>query len=532
MESSAAGGDPRPRPSASGGASLPPPPPPPPPRGWLAGLVSGAGRLLAAVLGPDPSGAGSTATASDESLPSASCSPASSSPPGPRGRGYNDGTDHGDSPLFPWKSSHLNQVEDTRQKDYAGSLAIVSEIEAKDAIMQLLMQETYSSHKLSLDKGARLPGDSECNKFIKIIQERVLDPDSGEAGANGITLPSAQKGGRQIVDGYSSLSPNGSLPATSHLPIHGHGFDNSAATATIPTVTHGNQSPLTHNADNIRPVLKLNYSVTGDVYDEHRRVRPKINGNPFNISKFKQIDIIRNHPAANSSEVFTSANPNVFKDEKKLLPDVLGANNLTCPSIISKAESADEILDVSKKPSTETPRSFDSSSFQASRERKNYGATIFNRCSSEDLKKSFPLKVEPLNAFISFEQQMMDFSHRKEYASCDDSCSVSKLMLKEDIEAAPSLPMVVQLQNGSKNRRRRQTNSQKSTPTPTRSPAKGSRRKNNDTVVKSEIDLLEQSKLVLMEQEPGSGVFEKKEPELGDVPVKRPVGRPRKVRQS
>jgi hypothetical protein len=31
-------------------------------------------------------------------------------------------------------------------KDYAGSLAIVSEIEPKDAITQLLMQETYSRY--------------------------------------------------------------------------------------------------------------------------------------------------------------------------------------------------------------------------------------------------------------------------------------------------------------------------------------------------------------------------------------------------
>jgi hypothetical protein len=39
-------------------------------------------------------------------------------------------------------------------------------------------------------------------------------------------------------------------------------------------------------------------------------------------------------------------------------------------------------------------------------------------------------------------------------------------------------------------------------------------------MVKSEMGLIEQSKLVLTEQEP----------ELGDVPVKRPVGRPRKAR--
>jgi hypothetical protein len=84
-----------------------------------------------------------------------------------------------------------------------------------------------------------------------------------------------------------------------------------------------------------------------------------------------------------------------------------------------------------------------------------------------------------------------------------------------------SLPEGIQLQNGSKSRKKRQPDSQKITPTPTRTPAKGSRRKNNDISVKTEMDLLDQSKLVMMEQEP---------PELGDIPVKRPVARLRKAR--
>jgi hypothetical protein len=97
MESSAAGGDTPPRPWASAGASPPaPPPPPPPPKGWLAGLVSGAGRILAAVLGPEPSASGSgsisSAAASDGDSPSASCSPAWYPPPGPHGEGCNDAT--------------------------------------------------------------------------------------------------------------------------------------------------------------------------------------------------------------------------------------------------------------------------------------------------------------------------------------------------------------------------------------------------------------------------------------------------------
>ncbi|CAN6177283.1 unnamed protein product [Urochloa humidicola] len=512
MESSAAGGHTPPRPSASsGGASPPaPPPPPPPPRGWLSGLVSGAGRFLAAVLGPEPessasvSGSGSIASdaASDGGSPSASCSLVSCRLPGPRGERHNGGTDNGNFPLFPVKSDQGEK--ETVLKDYAGSLAIISEIEPKDAIMQLLMQETYSR--------------SECSKFIKIIQERVLDSDSGDIDAGGFALTSAQKAGRQAVDGYSSFSPNEPSPATSSLQMHC--CDNSAAVGTIPKLTHTDQNPSIQNANNTQPVLKRSYSVREDDYGEIRRVRQKINRNLLNMSKFKQVDIIRNHSAANSHEELTARDPNASRDGKGLLTDAIGANNLAYPNVVSKVESADEILDLPNKPSAVTPQLFDSSFSQAGRNQKGFGATTPNQCSSEDLKKGFPLKVEPLNIFIPFEQQMMELSHQKqEHAVCDDSCSLSKLMLKEDIEAAPRLPMGLQLQNGSRNRRKRQSNPQKTTPTPARSPAKGPRRK-NDIVVKSEMDLLEQSKLVLTEQGP----------ELGDVPVKRPVGRPRKAR--
>ncbi|KAJ1260196.1 hypothetical protein BS78_10G213900 [Paspalum vaginatum] len=511
MESSAAGGHTPPWPSASAGAPPPaPPPPPPPPRGWLAGLVSGAGRILSAVLGPEPSTSGSgsiaSASASDGGSPSASCSLASYRPPGPHGDGNNDTTDNGDSPLFPMRNDQLHQGEkETVLKDYAGSLAIISEIEPKDAIMQLLMQETYSR--------------SECRKFIKIIQERVLDSDTGDIDAGQFALTSCQKAGKQVVGRYSSFNPNESSPATSNLQTHV--CENSTAVGTVPKSTHADQSPLIHNTKNMQPILKRNYSVREDAHGEIRRVRPRINGNPLNISKFKQVDVIQNHPAVNSHQELTARNPNASRDDKKLLTDVLGANNLTYPNIISKVESADERLDVPNKPPAVATQLFGSSFSQAGRDQTSFGATPLNPCSSKDLKKGFPLKVEALNASIPFEQQMMDLSHRKQdHAVCDDSCSLSKLMLKEDIEAAPSLPMGIQLQNGSKNRRRRQSNSQKTTPTPTRSPAKGPRRKNNDFMVKSEMDLLEQSKLVLTEQGP----------ELGDIPVKRPVGRPRKAR--
>lgn len=68
---------------AAGGASPAPEAPPPPPRGWISGLVSGAGRILASVLGPDsPAAASGSATTTSATSPSASSSPASSRHPG------------------------------------------------------------------------------------------------------------------------------------------------------------------------------------------------------------------------------------------------------------------------------------------------------------------------------------------------------------------------------------------------------------------------------------------------------------------
>ncbi|XP_052159863.1 uncharacterized protein LOC127777325 isoform X3 [Oryza glaberrima] len=477
---------------AAGGASPAPEAPPPPPRGWISGLVSGAGRILASVLGPDsPAAASGSATTTSATSPSASSSPASSRHPG-----YI--RDHGNSPLFFPKANKLNKSENEAiMKDYSeASLAIISEIEPKDAIMQLLKQETYSR--------------SECNALVKIIQERVVDSNLNGVDAGGLALPINWKTGRQANIGYSSLSPKGLLPATSIPPVQDHVFDNSAGAGASTTIAH-DRGPSAHATDKIQSVLKRSYSVAKDTPEDSRRVRPKINGNSLEISKFKQVDVIRTH----------SGDDNKLSD----VP-LFGTNNLIYSNIVSIVGSADEKIGIPNKPS-------------AGDDNKNYDSEFLNPCTNKvkDLKNSFPLKVEPLDVCIPFEQQMMDLSHQKhEHAACDDSCSVSKLMFKEDIETALSLPVGVPLENGSKNRRRRAPNTQRITPA--RSPAKGSRRKNNDVTVKSEtdlleqskgshdvtvkseIDLLEQSKLVLMEQSP----------DLGDIPVKRPVGRPRKAK--
>uniref|UniRef100_A0A453T2Z7 Uncharacterized protein n=1 Tax=Aegilops tauschii subsp. strangulata TaxID=200361 RepID=A0A453T2Z7_AEGTS len=355
-------------------------------------------------------------------------------------------TDFDDSVRVPSKNNQLNQ----------GSLAIVSEIEPKDAIMQLLMQETYSS------------------TLIKIIQERVVDPDSGGIADGEIALPISWKADNQPTLGYSSFSPNVSLPSTSNFRIHGHGFDNSAAADTVPILTPASRSLFNDKADNIQPAFKRRYSVVRDIPEDLRRVRTKADGNPIHITKFKQVDVVRNRPG----------------EGNKLLSDVplLGANNLAHSNIVSKVERANEKLDVPSKPPA---------------------------VPNKDLKNGFPLKLEPLDGLIPFEQKMMDLSHQKHKdAAYDDSGSVSKLMFMGDIEATPSL----QLQNGSKNRRRKQSNSPRTTPRATDSPAMGTRRRLGDATVKGEIKLEQTTPIAMDKQDPDY------------VPERRPAGRPKKAK--
>jgi len=108
--------------------------------------------------------------------------------------------------------------------------------------------------------------------------------------------------------------------------------------------------------------------------------------------------------AANSREELTTRDPNASRDGKKLLNDIMGANNLTYPNFISKVETADEILDVPDKPSAVTPQLFDSSSPQAGREQKGFGATTLNQCSSEVLISHCTQDL--LDAFLSRENML------------------------------------------------------------------------------------------------------------------------------
>ena len=108
--------------------------------------------------------------------------------------------------------------------------------------------------------------------------------------------------------------------------------------------------------------------------------------------------------AANSREELTTRNPNASRDGKKLLNDIMGANNLTYPNFISKVETADEILDVPDKPSAVTPQLFDSSSQQAGKEQKGFGATTLNQCSTEVLISHCTQYL--LDAFLSRENML------------------------------------------------------------------------------------------------------------------------------
>lgn len=97
---------------------------------------------------------------------------------------------------------------------------------------------------------------SECSTLTKIIQERVVNSDSGDV-AGGLALPINRKDGRQATVGYSSFSPNVSSPATSTPPIHGHGFHNSAAPGAAPTLTPADRGFFKNNANKNQSVSAL-----------------------------------------------------------------------------------------------------------------------------------------------------------------------------------------------------------------------------------------------------------------------------------
>ncbi|CAN6271643.1 unnamed protein product [Urochloa humidicola] len=227
---------------ASSAEGDPSPPMPPPPRGWLSGLVSGAGRILAAVLDADSAASDTT-----------SSSPESSQSPPPRALAAgDDGTG-----MCVASELNLSGKEIVLKDSGNGSFAVVSEIHPKEAVKQLLMQDTYSR--------------SECDELIKIIQERVVDEPE-------IILPIAWHPSTQQHTAAYSSNPNTSLLAASGIPAYTPVFDNTVEKQWLKRSSTATEGLRTKNHDRSHPVTKRSYSSTGATFEEPRRVRLKRNG--------------------------------------------------------------------------------------------------------------------------------------------------------------------------------------------------------------------------------------------------------------
>uniref|UniRef100_A0A0E0CGJ8 Uncharacterized protein n=1 Tax=Oryza meridionalis TaxID=40149 RepID=A0A0E0CGJ8_9ORYZ len=400
--------------AAAAGDDPPPPPPAERPGGWFSGLVSGAGRLLAAVLGPDSpdSGTGGSASSSQES--------SSQSPPPPRGhRGSGDNTGHFAS------NNQFNQSgkEITLKDSGVGSLALVSEIDPKDAIMQMLLQETYSR--------------SECDILIKIIHERVVDSDPDVVEPS-IVLPIAwQTSQQQDHVPYSSFRPN-TCSASSNVHDCSQQLDNNI-------VENG-------WLEESQRALKRSNSCAGHNLNEShsRSVRPKLND--LNISN-KQDGILKSHSASEA----TTKDPNAFRgipeDTKKQFKDIplLGTDNLIFSNIVSYDDTDNDISALRGKRPAVTARTFAPATSEANRD--NRCATMLYPYSDRDLTNTFPIKVEPLDDIVPFDPEIVDLSRKNHNTGtiCNDPCSVSKLMFQEDKEAVPSSSTGVLLENSPRN---------------------------------------------------------------------------------
>ncbi|TKW37700.1 hypothetical protein SEVIR_1G065300v4 [Setaria viridis] len=226
--------------------------PSPPPRGWLSGLVSGAGRLLAAVLDPESS-ASDTTSSSPES---------SQSPPRRALAAADDGT--GMCVASDSYQLNLSGKEIVLKDSGNGSFAVVSKIDPKEAVKQLLMQDTYSR--------------SECDELIKIIQERMVDSDPG-VDAPEIVLPIAWHASTQQHPVAYSSSPNTSLLAASGIPDYTPVFDNTVEEEWLKRSSTTTKGLCTKNRDRSQPLqaMKRSYSSTGAAFEESRRVRLKRN---------------------------------------------------------------------------------------------------------------------------------------------------------------------------------------------------------------------------------------------------------------
>ncbi|XP_066318018.1 uncharacterized protein [Miscanthus floridulus] len=379
MKISTAAGDPSPR---------------PPPGGWLSGLVSGAGRLLAAVLDPESS-ASDTTPSSPES---------SQSPP----RRDQATADHGIGKCFPSDNHQLNlSGKEIVLKDSGeGSLAIVSEIDPKDAVKQLLMQETYSR--------------SECDALIKIIQERVVDSDDEPAAI----LPIAWQANTQQHPVAYSSSPNTAVPAVSN-PANCPVFDNIVEKEWLKKSSAVAEGPCINSHDRIQRAVKRSYS-PGDIFEDARRIRPKRN----------KSNSLRNH-GVSSKEVTanaTNAPMGLPEDVRTLFKDIplLGTNNLTFSDLASKGVFDDEPSAVAA-----AAQHFTSTSCQADWDK--CGSGMSYPYSSRNQPEMSRVKAELLDVPVPLETDMTHLVQKNTLTVRNGSCSASnKTEFQGGIEAAPS----------------------------------------------------------------------------------------------
>ncbi|TVU32820.1 hypothetical protein EJB05_24578, partial [Eragrostis curvula] len=404
-------------------------PSPPPPGGWLSDLISGASRILAAVLGPESSASDGTSSSSPES---------SQSPLPPR-RTRRTPADQGHGAHFAYDNYQFNKSgkEIVLKDNGDGSLGMVSDMDPKDAAAQLLMQETFSR--------------SECDALMKIIQERVVDSGPSVVEPD-VVLPIAWlPSSDEHPVAYSSPSPKNSASQTSGVPLFGNAGEKRGLKTSSTTVEDPcNLKDL--SGDQRRHVVGRSSSYKADTFKEPRRVRPKLNKS--NISG-KLSDDLCYHEIFSNPSIHDAGElrvPGEYKD----IP-LLGTDNLTFSNMASQSETARTVQHLAR------------SSRQDQMKRR--GSAKFYPHSNRDLTKA---EVEPFVEYDPVEPEMMHLGQKNdERTLSNESCSASKIIFQEDIEAATSSSVRLQGENRSRDCTKG-LKLQCSIPTKRRSPANSS----------------------------------------------------------
>ncbi|CAD5168247.1 unnamed protein product [Musa acuminata subsp. malaccensis] len=303
--------------------------------GWLSSLVSGAGKLVSAVLGPD-------------SAPSSSSSFYSSE------EGTDSNSSEEEDTIRACEGHKLSKKTKTSKmvNDWLeGSISIITEIEAKSAIEQLLLRETFTR--------------DECNKLTKIIQSRVIDVQSAENDHHCVPKELPHMAAREAFacpQACQSLHQSGDIPKTIRSPsilnCHSPGPSTSPAVQFNfhDSVVIGARKGLelkrtpsclkasldhglcTLNTDMLHYVLKRDYSTftPRDTFDEVRRVRLKSKENMLAGASTKILGI--NHSSTLTEALHAeddSASRTLRQSDARALELVkpIAVNNAPSPNI-------------------------------------------------------------------------------------------------------------------------------------------------------------------------------------------------------